>query len=57
MLGRASRNGGIACAGALERGGPRPKVRLALERGGRHQRGCSAVLLWRAVGATRGVVF
>jgi hypothetical protein len=37
-------------AGALERGGPRPRVCSALERGGRRPRGRSAVPLWRAAG-------
>jgi hypothetical protein len=36
----------------LERGGPRPRKRLSLERGGLHSR-ASAVLSWRAAGATR----
>jgi hypothetical protein len=32
------RSAGNACAGALERGGPRPRGCLALERGGPHSR-------------------
>jgi hypothetical protein len=39
--------------GALERGGPRLRARLALERGGPRLRGRSAMSLWRAAGATR----
>jgi hypothetical protein len=42
---------------AHERGGPRPRGRSALERGGPRPGGRSAVPLWRAAGATRGVVF
>jgi hypothetical protein len=39
-------------AGALERGGPRPRTRLALERGGPRPRGRFAALPWWATGAT-----
>jgi hypothetical protein len=37
-------------AGALERGGPRPRGSLALERGGPRPRGRLAVLPWWAAG-------
>jgi hypothetical protein len=43
-------------AGALERGGPRPRGRLALERGGHRPRGRFAALPWWAAGATVGVL-
>jgi hypothetical protein len=39
-------------AGALERGGPRPRRRLTLERGGPRPRGRLAALPWWATGAT-----
>jgi hypothetical protein len=65
---RVSRGGGDVRVGALERGGPHPRGRLALERGGPHPRGHSAlerggprlrgrsaVPLWRAAGATKAV--
>jgi hypothetical protein len=39
MLARVSRRGGGVRVGALERGGPRPRGRLALGRGGPRPRG------------------
>jgi hypothetical protein len=50
---RVSRSGGDVRAGALERGGPHPRGRLALERGGPRPRGHFDVPSWRAAGATR----
>jgi hypothetical protein len=55
MLGRVSRSEGDVRAGALARGGPRPRGRSALERDGPRPRGRLAVPLWRVAGATRAV--
>jgi hypothetical protein len=43
MLGRVNGSGGDVRAGALERGGTRPRGRSALERGGPHLMGRSAL--------------
>jgi hypothetical protein len=51
---RMSRNEGDVRAGALERGGPRPRGHPALERGGPRPRGCFAVSLWWAAGGHQG---